>query len=266
MNKSVFNIVKMDCPSEEQLIRMKFSDSQDVARLQFDLPARQLTVFHTGESDLIVKALAELNLGSRLLSTAASDVAALPEDSLRDRKLLWAVLSINGAFFLLEMITGWLARSMGLIADSLDMLADALVYALALYAVGRVALTQQRVARAAGYLQLLLAVGGVIETVRRFVAPEPIPDVRLMVGIAFLALLGNWATLRLLQQANTDQAHIKASQIFTSNDVIVNLGVIAAALLVHFTASPLPDLLIGLIVFALVGRGAWQIFALSKAK
>ncbi len=86
-----------------------------------------------------------------------------------------------------------------------------------------------------------------------------------MVGVSFLALLGNWATLRLLRQANTDQVHIKASQIFASNGILVNLGVLVAAVLVYVARSPLPDLVIGLVVFALVARGAWQIFALSKS-
>ncbi|WP_254245324.1 cation transporter [Hymenobacter sp. BRD67] len=157
----------------------------------------------------------------------------------RDRLLLWAVLAINVFFFLLELGAGWLARSMGLVADSLDMLADALVYALALYAVGRADSRQRGVTRAGGYLQLALAVSGIIETVRRFIAPEPTPNVALMLGIAFLALLGNWATLRLLQRASTDQVHIKASQIFTSNDILVNLGVLVAAMLVYVARSPL---------------------------
>lgn len=264
MNKSVFKVVKMDCPSEEQLIRMHFTGSPAVAQLQFDLPGRQLTVLHTGEVAPIAQALDGLKLGSSLVNTAPSEAADLRDEVPRDRRLLWAVLAINTFLFLLEMGAGWLARSMGLVADSLDMLADALVYALALYAVGRAASTQRGVARAGGYLQLALAVGGVVETVRRFIVPEPAPNVALMLGIAFLALLGNWATLRLLQRASTDQVHIKASQIFTSNDVVVNLGVMVAAVLVYFTHSPLPDLIIGFIVFAVVGRGAWQIFALSK--
>ncbi|QKG55041.1 cation transporter [Hymenobacter sp. BRD67] len=183
----------------------------------------------------------------------------------RDRRLLWTVLGINAGFFVLELGMGWLARSLGLVADSLDMLADALVYALALYAVGQAARTQRRVAQAAGYLQAALALGGIGETVRRFMAPAPSPNVALMVGIACLALLGNWATLRLLQRASTEQVHIQASQIFTSNDVLVNLGVMGAAGLVQLTHSPWPDLLIGLLVFALVGRGAGQILALAKA-
>ncbi|MDQ2770060.1 MAG: cation transporter, partial [Bacteroidota bacterium] len=172
--------------------------------------------------------------------------------------------AINAGFFGLEAGAGWLAHSLGLVADSLDMLADAFVYGLALWAVGRAAVAQQRVARAAGYLQLGLALGGLAETVRRLLAPAPAPNVALMVGIAGLALLGNVATLRLLGRANPAQAHIRASQIFTSTDVAVNLGVMLAAGLVYLAHAPWPDLVVGLVVFGLVGRGAWQIFALAR--
>ena len=264
MNKSVFSVVKMDCPAEEQLIRMRFNGHPGTVRLHFDLPARQLTVFHSGDVVPITQTLDGLRLGSTLLASDPSGEESLGGEVLRDRRLLWTVLAINAFLFGLEMATGWVARSMGLVADSLDMLADALIYALALYAVGRAASTQRGVARAGGYLQLALAMGGIVETVQRFLRPEVVPNVGLMLGIAFLALLGNWATLRLLQRANTDQAHIKASQIFTSTDVVVNIGVMVAAVLVYLTHSPLPDLVTGLLVFAVVGRGAWQIFALSR--
>ena len=264
MNKSVFEVVKMDCPAEEQLIRMKFGAHAAIARLHFDLPNRRLTVLHTGEAAPIAQALDGLRLGSTLLETMRSDLPESSEAVPNDRRLLLAVLAINAFFFVLELGTGWLAQSMGLVADSFDMLADALIYGLALYTVGRAVSTQQHVARAAGYLQLILAIGGLIETGRRFLFPVPAPGAGLMLGISFLALLGNWATLQLLHRADNKQAHIKASQIFTSNDVAVNLGVMAAAGLVYLTHSPLPDLVIGVVVFGLVGRGAWQIFALSK--
>jgi Co/Zn/Cd efflux system component len=57
---------------------------------------------------------------------------------------------------------------------------------------------------------------------------------------------------------------MQASMIFTSNDVIVNLGVIVAGLLVVMTDSRIPDLVIGVIIFAIVGRGAFRILQLSK--
>ena len=63
MNKSTYQVVKMDCPAEEQLVRMQFAGHPAVARLQFDLPGRQLTVLHTGEAAPITQTLDRLKIG-----------------------------------------------------------------------------------------------------------------------------------------------------------------------------------------------------------
>lgn len=264
MNKSTFKVAKMDCAAEEQLVRMKLGNREDIEGLQFDLANRQLTVVHTGPVEPIAQTLDELRLDSSLLETEDAGLAELTEEAPSDRRLLIIVLVINAFFFIVELITGFLARSMGLVADSLDMLADALVYGLALYAVGRAVSAQKRIARISGYFQLALAVGGLFEVIRRFVSPEAIPNFWLMMGISFLALLGNSASLWLLNRSNSKQAHMQASQIFTSNDVIANIGVIIAGGLVYWTGSPLPDLIVGLVVFILVARGAFRIFQLSR--
>jgi len=264
MNKSIFRVAKMDCPSEEQMIRMRFSGNQAIEGLQFDIPKRQVTVLHTGAVEPIVQTLEGLRLNSSLVATEDVGLTELTEEAPNDRRLLITVLLINALFFVVEIIAGFAARSMGLVADSLDMLADTLVYGLALYAVGRTVIAQKRVARISGYFQLALAVGGLIEVVRRFIEGEQEPSFGLMMGISFLALLGNSASLYLLNQSRSQQAHMQASQIFTSNDVIANIGVIVAGGLVYLTGSALPDLLIGLVVFALVARGAFRIFELSK--
>ncbi|QKG55040.1 hypothetical protein [Hymenobacter sp. BRD67] len=72
MNKSVFMVAKMDCPAEEQLIRLHFSGNPAVAQLQFDLAGRQLTVLHTGAVAPLTQALDRLNLGSALVDTTPS--------------------------------------------------------------------------------------------------------------------------------------------------------------------------------------------------
>ena len=57
---------------------------------------------------------------------------------------------------------------------------------------------------------------------------------------------------------------MRASMIFTSNDIIINLGVITAGVLVSLLDSGLPDLIVGAIVFLVVSRGAWRILTLSR--
>lgn len=262
--KTTFSISKMDCPSEERMIRMKLEGMANIQSLQFDLPHRRLEVYHTDTFHNILAVLDSLRLDTKLLSSEPADRPTEQESHLRERRVLWQVLAINVFFFGIEMLTGFIAGSMGLVADSLDMLADSIVYALSLLAVGGTVSRKKKVAGAAGYFQLTLAVLGFAEVVRRFVGHEETPDFHLMIIISLLALAGNAICLYLLQKSRSQEAHMRASMIFTSTDVVVNLGVIVAGVIVYLTASKLPDLTIGTIVFVLVGRGAYRILQLSK--
>ena len=253
----------MDCPSEENLIRMKLSDIDDIKQLDFDLEDRILTVFHTNDIIAIEKAIKELNLSERKISTEESDIV-LTESQTNQSRLLWTVLIINFSFFLIEMSTGLISKSMGLVADSLDMLADSFVYGLSLFAVGGTVLKKKRIAKYAGYFQITLASIGVIEVMRRFLGFEALPVFSTMIIVSIFALVANGICLYLLQKSKSTEAHMRASMIFTSNDIIINLGVIAAGVSVYWLNSGLPDLIIGIVVFALVIQGAFRILKLSN--
>jgi len=264
MEKTIFEITKMDCPSEESLIRIKLDGISSIKNLAFDIPNRKLSVFHDGEIDQIERSIIELNLGAQKLTTEQTDQTEFSENS-NQRKLLWTVLAINFAFFLIEMTTGVISESMGLIADSLDMLADSFVYGISLFAVGGTLIKKKKIAKIAGYFQITLAIIGFVEVLRRFLGAETLPNFSTMIYISALALIANGICLYLLQKSKTkEDAHMKASMIFTSNDVIINLGVIIAGLLVNWLNSSKPDLIIGTIVFALVIQGAFRILKLSK--
>jgi len=175
------------------------------------------------------------------------------------------VLIINFSLFTIEMLTGLISKSMGLVADSLDMLADSFVYGMSLFAVGGTLFRKKRIAKLAGYFQVVLALIGFIEVLRRFFSEEKLPDFQTMVYVSVLALIANAICLYLLQKSkNKEEAHIKASMIFTSNDVIVNVGVIIAGLLVFWLNTNTPDLVIGAVVFILVIQGALRILKLAK--
>ena len=255
----------MDCPSEENVIRMKLEGLQTIKKLDFDIENRNLTVYHSEEDKEILSRLESLNFGTILTETSSVEANEIAlEDSNVQSKLLWSVLIINFAFFIIEMTTGLISKSMGLVADSLDMLADSFVYGLSLWAVGSTVLRKKKVARWSGYFQLTLALLGIIEVVRRFIGSEAMPDYRIMIGVSILALIANGACLYLLQKSKSNEAHMKASMIFTSNDVIINAGVILAGVLVLLTQSKYPDLIIGSIVFLIVVKGAFRILKLGK--
>ena len=265
MLKTTFKISKMDCPAEEQMIRAKLEEMNDIRSLMFDIPKRQLEVYHTDSYETFFAALESLKLDTKIISSEAIDAMDMEEDDHhRQSRVLWQVLAINFFFFVLEIISGFIAGSMGLVADSLDMLADSIVYGLSLFAVGGTVMRKKKIAGVAGYFQTVLAVLGFAEVIRRFLGHGETPDFHTMIFISLLALAGNASCLYLLQKSKSKEAHMQASMIFTSMDVIVNLGVILAGVFVYLTGSKIPDLIVGTIVFMLVGRGAYRIMQLSK--
>ena len=153
---------------------------------------------------------------------------------------------------------------MGLVADSLDMLSDSLVYGLSLFAVGAVVAKKKRIAKLSGYVQILLALIGITEVFRRYFFEDDMPDYLIMIIVSIFALIANWLCLFLLQKSKSEDAHMKASMIFTSNDIIINTGVIIAGILVSVLSDRLPDLIIGSIVFLIVLEGAFRILKLAK--
>lgn len=184
------------------------------------------------------------------------------KDASQKRGLYW-LLGINATMFFIEMTVGILADSTALIADSMDMLADAVVYGIGIYAVGKSILYKAKAAQISGYFQLLLGVIILIDITRRlFLGSEPISS--LMIGMGFIALIANVACLMIIRNHENDEVHMRASWIFSANDVIANMGVIIAGVLVVWLDSRIPDLVIGCIVSIVVLRGAWMILKDAK--
>ena len=170
------------------------------------------------------------------------------------RSILWILLAINTVMFFAEFSAGVLAQSTGLIGDSLDMFADATVYGIALYAVGRSDVAKANAALMSGIFQILLALLVLTDVARRFfVGSDPLSIVMIAVGT--LALTANLISMIIIRSHRQGEVHMRASWIFSQNDVIVNLGVILGGVLVATLDSRLPDLIIGALVAFVVFRG-----------
>jgi Co/Zn/Cd efflux system component len=180
-----------------------------------------------------------------------------------DRRTLRTVLAINLAQSVGGGLVGVLASSAGLIGAAIDNLADCGVYGLSLYAVGRDAAHKARAARVSGVILVVLSLLLAVEVLRRFITgAEPIGPV-MMIAAAINAAL-NLVCLRLLRKHRGQDVHFDASWIFTSNDTLVNLGIVASGLLVMLVGSPVPDLLIGLVTAAVAARGGKEILEMAR--
>lgn len=179
------------------------------------------------------------------------------------RVVRWALV-LNAAMFVIGGTAGLIAHSSGVIADALDMLADASAYAIALVAVGKPALFKQRAATASGWILAILGASVVIDATRRAFG-ESEPDAWIMLPIATLSLIVNATVLRLLHPFRKGEVHLRATWIFTRADVIANLGVIVAALVVLATGTRWPDLAIGVAIGLYVLREAVEILRDARA-
>ena len=185
---------------------------------------------------------------------------SIKAESRQQSRVLIALLAINAVMFVVEMVTGILAESTGLIADSLDMLADAVVYGIGLYAVGRAASAKIRAAFASGYFQMALALIVAVDVGRRAIfGSDPEPVFMMIVGL--IALAANVLCLALIAKHRDGGVHMRASWIFSKNDVIANVGVILSGGLVYVTSVRWPDLIVGIGIVWIVFRGGMAIIA-----
>tara|TARA_Y100001935_G_scaffold255627_1_gene270159 strand:+ start:2918 stop:3523 length:606 start_codon:yes stop_codon:yes gene_type:complete len=196
-------------------------------------------------------------------SCCANKEQDLKSLATRQAKVLWIVLFINLAMFLVEFILGWISDSTALVGDSLDMLADALAYGSSLYVVKRSFSAKIAASKFKAYLMIGLGLVVLFRAIYRFLF-QVLPEAELMTIIGIFALIANLICLALLTRHKNDDINFESVWICSRNDIISNVSVLIAAFLVYQLRSPLPDLFVGLGITVLFLRSAFGI--LSRAK
>lgn len=175
-----------------------------------------------------------------------------------ESRVLIILLAINAFMFVVEITLGILSESTALIADSLDMLADATIYGIGLYAVGKEALIKVKAAHTSGIFQIILGAAVLIDVIRRAILGSE-PESFLMITVGIAALIANTICLQLISKHKDGEVHMRASWIFSKNDVIANIGIIIGGALVYLLDSQYPDLIVGLVISIIVIRGGIHI-------
>lgn len=175
----------------------------------------------------------------------------------QSRTLKW-VLAINSVMFGVEFGVGMAAGSVALMADSLDMLGDALVYALSLYAVSRGVRWKAGAAMVKGLVMAAFGVFVLAQLAYRISHAMP-PDTALMGAIGALALAANLICLRLLTRHREEDINMRSVWLCSRNDIIANVLVLVAAGLVTVTHQAWPDWVVGLGIAALFLHSAWRV-------
>jgi cation diffusion facilitator family transporter len=189
----------------------------------------------------------------------------LDEAAELERQTLRVLVAINAVMFLVELIAGWVSESTGLLADSLDMFADASVYGIVLYAAGRSGGVKLKAASLSGVVQIVLGLGVLVEVVRRLaLGSEPIS--LFMIGVGLVAFAANLTCVWLIAKHRDGEIHMRAAWIFSANDALANLGVIVSGGLVLLLGSRLPDLIVGAAISVVVILGGIHILREARAE
>jgi Co/Zn/Cd efflux system component len=173
----------------------------------------------------------------------------------RQRRILRIVLWINAAMFVAELAAGLVAHSTALLADSVDMLGDAIVYGFSLYVIGRGVVWQARAALLKGGIMATFGVG-VLAEVGVKIARGHVPAADVMTGVGALAFAANASVLVFLWRHRRDDINMRSAWLCSRNDVVANAAVLLAAGGVALTGSAWPDILVGLAIALMFGTSA----------
>jgi len=176
------------------------------------------------------------------------------------RRVLIVVMAINFVMFAIEFSGGVWAHSSALMADSVDMFGDALVYALSLHALGRGVRWEAGAALLKGAIILLFGVAVLVEIAEKL-AHGVAPSSTLMLAIGGAALVANLACLALLWRFRSQNVNMSSTFECSRNDVVSNIGVLVAAALVAMTGSPWPDIAVGSVIALIFLRSAWRVLS-----
>jgi Co/Zn/Cd efflux system component len=178
------------------------------------------------------------------------------------RRVLWAVLAINAAMFLVEICAGVLAGSASLQADALDFLGDAANYGISLAVVGMALRWRASAALAKGATMGLFGLW-VVGITAWHAWSGTLPEAGTMGVVGATALIANGASFVLLWAYRGGDANMRSAWICTRNDVLGNLAVLLAAAGVFGTGSGWPDFVVALIMAALALQGSWLVLRQS---
>jgi len=181
----------------------------------------------------------------------------------RHQHVLWVVLVINAAMFLVEGGAGVMAHSTSLLADALDMLGDALVYGFSLFVLARSARWQAGAVLAKGGIMLAFGLGVLGEAVSKAFHPV-MPGVETMGAIGILALIANLACFFLLYRCRSDNLNMRSTWLCSRNDLLANVGVLFAAAGSYILMSRWPDMLVGVVIASLFLSSALHVLRQAR--
>lgn len=199
-------------------------------------------------------------MGKSCCEAKSAELAKLREK--QGTVLKW-VLGINALMFVVEFTFGWLSRSSALMADSLDMFGDAAVYGFSLFALNRGAIWRARAGLSKGVIMAIFGFVVLGQATYRFLTAS-VPVAETMGVIGAVALAANAICLVLLYSHRADDINMRSTWLCSRNDIVSNVGVIVASVLVGLSNSGWPDLIVGVAIACLFLKSAYEVINEAK--
>ena len=255
-----YRVIGMDCARDAADIERVVRAVPGVRTAKVSVASQILTVDAQdapSQSAQVERAVSALGYRLDRLDLATGESAPV-HLSLAYRRALWIVVILNLAYGVAEMVGGYLSASQALRADALDFLGDGLITLLGLVAIRWSLTWRARSALIQGLFLGALGIGVLITTAyRTFVQRQPEADLMGIFGVMALAV--NIAAAIVLIPHRTGDANMRAVWLFSRNDAIGNAAVVVAAVLVAWTDTPWPDLVVSAAIAALFLHSAWAI-------
>lgn len=267
-----YRVIGMDCASDaaeieqaakriEGVERVKVSTASQIMTVAVDDPAARLAAVEDAVTGLGYKLSVVTGSGS---SSGDDETPDLTHVTPAYRRALWIVVLLNVGYGLVEMVGGFLSGSQAVKADALDFLGDGFITFLGLLAIGWSLLWRARAALLQGIFLGLMGLGVLGTTAYRALVQQQ-PEAELMGALGLVALVVNVASAAVLMPHRSGDANVRAVWLFSRNDAIGNAAVVLAAVLVAWTASPWPDLVVAVVIAGLFLNSAWSIVRDARA-
>ena len=161
------------------------------------------------------------------------------------KQIFVVVLAINFVMFIVEFIGGIMASSNALLGDSLDMLGDASVYGISLLVINKASNIRAQSSLIKGFIMLFLGIFVIYKSIQKIITPT-LPQAQTITLLGAAALVANLVSFLLLMKHRKEDINVRSAWICSRNDVTANLAVIGAGVLVAYSQSAWPDILVGL--------------------
>lgn len=250
-----YRVTGMDCSNCAAKIEATARSIAGVQDAKVSIASQEMTLrTEDGAAPLAEVERSITGLGYKLARIGAGE----DDDGIPDlshvtpayKRALWIVVLLNAGYGAVEIVGGFLAGSQSVKADALDFIGDGVISFLGLMAVGWGLAARAKAALLQGIFLGVLGAGVLVGTAYRVLVQHQ-PEAELMGILALVGLVVNVMAAVVLIPHRHGDANVRAVWLFSRNDAIGNVAVMVAAVLVAWTQTPWPDLVVAVVIAAL---------------